>query len=366
MAYYIEIVNNVKEIPSYIWNSLVIASGGSIWSTYEWLRAYEESAPASVKAFHILVYSNQKLVGACPVYLTNECPTISGIYGAPDFEEPFFISHSFSAFYGYPLLLNDQDQHITSLIIDLLEKMAIENNAGAYGFVNIPEEKKTLISMLRAKGYKVSLIDMVSSMEITYSSYDEYLTTFRSNRRKYMRRVWKRNQAKGVRKIWDQAQMTTEDIHKLVLGTYASHQETIFFPPSYIKAIFKYLHPYLRPLLLETADGTPIACAISFEFNDVLSSWFGGADQKHIKEYEPFYYIYLSLIDYATKHRIKELCVGRRNYIFKSKFGFREHGVLLGLKPGNSVLALPLDGWCQRLEREAKERWKKVLQRGRR
>jgi predicted N-acyltransferase len=156
-----------------------------------------------------------------------------------------------------------------------------------------------------------------------YTAFDDFLATFRSSRRKKLKRERRRIQESGITFRWlDGAGLTDELLDRI----YPFYERTFFMrgnPPYLNRAFFEELRetlPDSLAVVVAEGGGRPVAAAICFRGHDVLYGRYWGSEADyHSLHFETCFY---QGIEYSIRHGLDRFEPGAQGE-HKLRRGFR-------------------------------------------
>ena len=362
-SFRVEICRDINLISSSTWNSVVEAAFGSSFYSYEWLKAYQETAPHQSQAYHLLAYCESQLVGILPLFLTRACPRLTAhrkylVENEPDLAEPFLLGHTFYSYYGGPLF-SSTDPELLSFMMDAFENLAHNLGVDVFGLVNVPENNTPLVDHLRSKQYAVRYISSSMFLPIEWSSFDEYLHNLPKIRRRNIVRADQKARECGLTFEWVDQPTDYDELEVLNKKTLIKyrHVEVNLYPPTYLKAIKEAMQQKFKLLLVKDSQGNLVRYSLILDFNKCLQPWIAGIDYETINKYEHSRFLYNILIRHAIEEGYREIDMGRGAYRFKERYGFLRRVLFLALKSGSSEKVLEVDRWSRELEISSLKRY---------
>lgn len=353
--YTIEIQPGLSQIPPNEWNAVVQRANGSIFYSYEWLRAYTRAAPHQSEPYHILAYDDAELAAVLPVFLTESCPRLLAhrkylVTREPDLREPMLLAHSLYSYYGGPLY----GKNDTDLLVEMMtafEQLAHDLPVEVYGLVNFAQENKFLWQHFRNQEYIARYLSSAMYLPIVWTSFDDYLMYFRSKRRRNIRGAARKANKAGVFAEFVSQVPDMDEIVFLIerILIRHGHIDTNLYPRHYLEAISEEMEEAAKYLLVYSPHGQLICFFLVLDDGKCLTPWVAGIDYEMLKRYEPYHFAYRWLIDYAIKHNYRHIDFGRSSYRFKRRYGCKRRTLSLVLNTTRPDLRPEVDRWSQEL-----------------
>ncbi len=351
-GYLVRLAGSVDEVDPGEWDAVALAAGGSIFHSHAWHATFEEAAPGSVTAAHLLAYQGRKLTGICPAYLTHDCPRLAYAFslGLPrdlDIRGPILLAHSLASLSGGPLVL--PGHQAASRAIDAgLRLAAGDLGAWCYGYANI--RPGPFSGWLLAQGYATAEVAIDYVVTNSWTTTADYWAAMRSRRRQSLRGARQRSLAGGL-------QVTAEPpepaaaitlIHQLL---EAKGSPADLLPARFLEVVLRNLAPYERSILARDAEGTPRAVFTGWRFGDHQAMWLAGLAGDRSSPFEPYHAMLAELVETAIREGVRTIDLGRANGDIKRRYGARSAPLLLGLRSGRRDLDALLHLWCADLQR---------------
>lgn len=320
----VNIANRIEAVEPSAWNSAVRAADGTIFQSYQWLRAYEDGY-SEIEPYHVLVYDGSELVACCPIYLEQRDEWLKDYGGLPS----VLLSHSFQAWYSN--ILGRPDEQITAVILDTIEDIAADSGAEAVGFSAIPESESGLTEKLQSTGYTVIQHNCSMILDVP-SSFDAYLDGMDGNQRRDSRRRVRRDREKGV---------TAEVVDEVDFDLFRSLCYEVFekhddydkrFSTDFLRAIRTHLDDEVSYMVIRSPEDEIMSAFLMLESDDCLYPWIAGIDYDYTEPYDPSIFFYYNVVEYAIERGFSQIDVGRGVIDFKRKFGYEPWLTYLALK----------------------------------
>jgi predicted N-acyltransferase len=260
------------------------------------------------------------------------------------------LAHSLYSYYGGPLYV-DNSCELRAGLLSRFEGLAYELKVHVYGIVNAPEERSDLLEALRLRGYAVRYLSSTMYLPIRWTSFDEYLATFRSKRRRLIGAAHRKAEELGV-----SAELVGDpgDIGGMVAMAENilrdhGHIVTNLYPVEYMRAIVDEMGDRAKFLLVRDPHGNVLCFFLVLDFGGCLTPWVAGIEYDSLRLYEPYHYAYRWLINYAATQGYKEIDMGRGSYRFKQRYGFHRRILYLALNTHYPSRQEEVDRWSNDL-----------------
>ncbi|MGH3809196.1 MAG: GNAT family N-acetyltransferase [Pseudonocardiaceae bacterium] len=224
-------------------------------------------------------------------------------------------------------------------VLDAFRTLAADFGASWYGLVNVDGTGSLAASLsgLEAVGVPIDeryVLDLPRS-----GGMDAFLAQLRSKSRVELSRHRRRAQDAGIQVLVTEPRSADLDAHlALVRRTAAKHGNEGFYVDGLFQEFLRLLGDCVHIIELRLADQL-IGVAICLVDEDRFHCWTGGADYAAATTFSPFYVLFYESVRTALvlgRHRFE---VGRRNGVFKTRYGMRRVPLLAYLAPtGRSLV----------------------------
>lgn len=339
------------------WDRMVQEARGSIFYSYDWLKAYEQAGPHQSRPYHLLAYCGAELVGLLPVYLTQQCPRLTAhrrylVKTETFLGEPMLLAHSFYSYYGGPLIKNGYADLLAALLT-AFEELAQELDVQVYGLVNVPQEAEDLLARVKQDGFVTRYISSTMYLPISWSSFDEYVAALPTNHRFRMRKAIRRTHKRGHHLTCEFVSRpgNLDELVELLERILQKHQhvDTNLYPQAYLKAITTIMGDAARFALVRGPDNQLLCFGIVLDDGRCLTPWVAGIDYDTLDIYDQYHFLYRWLLRYAIENQYEEIDMGRGSYRFKSRYGFKRRVLNLALRTGQAALRSEVDRWSREM-----------------
>lgn len=330
----IQIISSLAEIKAAQWDALNTTCYPFL--SYHFLRTLETERCVSPQSGwhpqHIVAYENGCLVGALPMYLKThsrgefvfdfawaEAYQRSGLTYYPK----LVIAAPFSPVTG-PRLLTDPGvnrQKITSEMINTAVKHAKEHNISSiHGLFLNPEDTSILLSagFMERSGYQFHWNNHACT------SFDDYLSRFKSKQRKNIKRERRRIQEAGVELEMIEGNEITDDHWLQFYHLYSNTCSRKGGMPYLNLSFFKELNTQMsKAIVLAVACFESNIIAMSFFIktdNTLYGRYWGCMEQYDSLHFETCYY---TPIEYCIQHKLTRFDAGAQG----------EHKISRGFMP---------------------------------
>ncbi len=331
----IQIISSLAEIKAAQWDAL--NTTGYPFLSYHFLRTLETERCLSPQSGwhpqHIVAYENGDLVGALPMYLKThswgefvfdfawaEAYQRSGLSYYPK----LVIAVPFSPVTGPRLLTNPDATHrhpiASAMINTAIEQAKARQISSIHGLFLNSEDANTLSSagFMERLGYQYHWNNQ------TYSSFDDYLSRFKSKQRKNIKRERRRIQEMGVELKMIEGDEITDDHWQQFYHLYSDTCHRKNGMPYLNLGFFKTLNAQMsQAIVLAVASFENNIMAMSFfiKTDDTLYGRYWGC----VEHYDSLHFetCYYTPIEYCIQHNITRFDAGAQG----------EHKISRGFMP---------------------------------
>jgi hypothetical protein len=347
-AYRVEVLDRIADVPREAWNAVVARAGGGVFHTHEWLTAFESAPPGEFRAAHVLAYAGDELVGACPAYLTLDCPRLNYLraLGTPrdlPLDRPMLLAHSLAALEGGPLA---PDPAVGTALAEGLERAAADLGAAAAGYVNLPAGG--FAGQLLSAGYASATIATGYVLPIRWTDPQQYWKSlYRRRRRRLLRERNLQLAGSTIHRGLSGVDGTAELVRGLLV---ARGTPTQLLPAPFVDALVERLRPYDRSVVARDATGRPTGLFATWAVGGRWAAWLAGLDPAGTTVFEPYHALLAELVEYAIEAGATSLDLGRANGTVKRRYGAHAQPLLLSVKAARRSDQATLHLWCRSLE----------------
>jgi predicted N-acyltransferase len=333
----IRVIDSLANVAAAEWNALDL--GGNPLVSHEFLLALEQTECASdATGWHprhlLLTDEHNKLIGALPLYLKSHSwgefvfdwswASAYSRFGR-DYYPKLVSTIPFTPASG-PRLLTRKDaaaeqRAIRSALIDgLLQLTQSLGLSSAHILFASADEQ----SFLAERGFITRRDCQFHWHNNSFRSFDEFIATFRADKRKKALRERRRVAEQGIRFITLRGQdMTAEQWRmamRLSAATFHSHGNEHYLNVDFFQTLSNTLSDAVMVKFALLAD-QPVATAIFYQSNDTLyGRYWGAAAEYHSLHFETCYY---QGIDYCIEHGLNHFEPGTQG----------EHKIARGFQP---------------------------------
>lgn len=335
----IRIVDSLTSVAAADWNALDL--GGNPLLRHEFLLALEQANCATRAtgwlAQHLLVVDNQgALIGAMPLYLKPHS------WGEFVFDFSWASAYQRMGLEYYPKLVSaipftpasgprllargsaSEQRVIREQLIDAVISIAQENRLSSAHvlFTSFAEQQ-----LLEGRGFIIRCDCQFHWHNESFGTFDDFIATFRADKRKKALRERRRVKEAGVRFLTVAGnEMTAEQWRvamQLSAATFHSHGNEHYLNVDFFRTLAKTL-PDALMVKFAMRDAQTVAVAIFYRSSDVLyGRYWGAATDIADLHFETCYY---QGIDYCIEHGIRHFEPGTQG----------EHKIARGFAPAKT------------------------------
>jgi uncharacterized protein len=307
----VRIVRRIGEIPREVWDGLL--QDGSPFMKWDWLDALEQAQCVSDETgwapHHLVVESDQRIIGLCPLYLKSHSmgefvfdhewaayATRVGIHYYPK----MLVGVPFTPVSGSRFLTDAREER--DKIVKLLGRALVEvcnNNELSSVHINFCREDE--LEALQQVGFIPKIGLQFHWQNQRYQSFDDYLGAFRSDRRNKIRRERRELIDQGITvRALEQEELNREHLHTM-FRLYKYHIDRLYYGRQYLNSEFfeellQRPFPYICPIVAER-EGRIIAGTFNIQGHDALYGRYWGAFEEH--RYLHFNVCYYAAIEHC-------------------------------------------------------------------
>ncbi len=333
MSLTLKITNSIQQIDASNWNALV---GDMPLLSHAFLSALEASNSVGKSTgwqpYPLLVYDNEQLVGAMPLYVKSHS------YGEYVFDWAWAEAYERSGLNYYPKLLSaipftpitsqrlltksiQNASQIQALMIEALTETMVKHQLSS-AHVLFPDEDST-VALQRAGWMQRHGVQFRWQNE-SFSDFEDFLRTLSHDKRKKIRQERKKVTASGVVckriKGADITQEKWDFFYQCYANTYLEHRSSPYLTPEFFQEIGQSMSQNIL-LIIAYMDNTPVASALNIYHQTTLYGRYWGALQ-----YVPNLHFELCY------YQAQEFCIAENIQYFEGG-AQGEHKLARGFKP---------------------------------
>ncbi|TAM36681.1 GNAT family N-acetyltransferase, partial [bacterium] len=327
----IKIARKIEEIPPQDWYAVY----PGILESYYFLKTLDESNLSQFSFFYIVVYDNNKPIGATNCFIM-DFPLDIAVAGkfkkATNFIKSLFpgifsprvlicglpMGQGRIGMAGDPLI-------IFKAIYKGMEDIARQERAGIIAFKDFDlSYRKILDERLDSGFFRIDSLPS-TDMDIHFSSFDEYLKTLSSASRSGLKRKFLKIDGKLkidleiTNKLEDGV---LEEVYALYLQTYERQEMGLEkLTADFFKNVSKNM-PLETKFFLWRIDNKIAAFAFCLVSGDYFIDYYLGFDYSVAYQYNLYFVRFRELINWCIKNKIKKYEMGATGYEPKRRLGF--------------------------------------------
>jgi uncharacterized protein len=322
-------VGRIDEAPLREWEAL--AARRSLYVAPRWLRSLEESPHFEPR--YVLALDGDRLVGALPAYVSSGAAGANTLYDHVELlVRPSQAASSRSDWFpallggtrsGYtnelvlPRELGAEDRRkVVAALVRGLSKLADELDVQSIVFFYLTCEGLRDLQPVLTEDSAVLVAGGATRMEVTWSSFDEYLSWLPHTRRYFVRRELRRFAESGLSVSVEPLSDWYERVGELVANVERRHHQA-GDPTRWTRIV----HEKARELgesalvFLARSDDVAVACSLFFSWEGALYAWAWGCDYDRCgDDAEYFNLVYYLPIRHAIEHGLSTIHFGVEAY----------------------------------------------------
>ncbi len=327
-SYRLEWTNKISDIDRQAWDALAVPLQTPLLE-YEWLCLLEESGSVRAETgwlpIHLIVWSDDRMVGAAPLYLKGHS---SGEFvfdhAWADLAQrlglryyPKLVGMSpFSPIVGYRFLIAPQEdeKRITDLMLRAIDRFCQQNQISGCSFLFVDPDWSNRMVEYGFIGWRHQSYVWKNP---GFGTFDDYLAVFNSNQRRNIKRERRSLNAQGIRIQPCTGEQIPRHFFPLMYSYYAATNDQ-YGPWSckYLtETFFEGLHDRYRNRIVvmaafdnESSNGMPLGMSFLLRKKDRLYGRYWGSSQmiNHLH----FNACYYSPIEWAIQQGIRRFDPG--------------------------------------------------------
>ena len=318
----VKILGRVSEIPRESWDGLL--SPGSPFMKWDWLDCLERTGCASEKTgwapHHVVVEKNGEIIAACPMYLKSHS------MGEFVFDHEWAHYASRAGIRYYPKMLvgvpftpvagprfltkaGEDRPSLIRLIGNVLVQISKENKISSIHVNFCPPDER---DGLRAIGFMPRSGLQFHWQNGGFSSFDDYLASFRSERRNKIKRERRELQQQGIIVRAAEEEEISGSLMRTMFRLYETHVRQFYYGQQYLsREFFDELSRRFRPhlcLIVAERESRVIAGTFNVQDHQALYGRYWGAFEEH--RFLHFNVCYYAAIDHCIRKGLKRFEAG--------------------------------------------------------
>ena len=318
----IRIVRKMADLARDQWDSL--ANGTTPFAKWDWLDSLEQSGCVSEESgwlpHHVVAEQSGKLVAACPMYLKlhsmgefvfdyewAEAAHRAGIQYYPK----MLVGIPFTPVTGHRFFTASGTERVPliRLLGQALAKIAADNKISSV-HVNfcLPDEREALEGV----GFFPRMGIQYHWQNRNFHSFDDYLASFRSDRRNKVKRERREMEQRGITiRAYEGGELTQKHLHSM-FRLYKGHVDRLYYGRQYLtQQFFDELHRRFASnicLMLAERDGKIIAGTFNVRDDVAMYGRYWGAFEEH--PFLHFNVCYYSAIEHSINKGLERFEAG--------------------------------------------------------
>lgn len=338
MAVRIEIHDSIDDVPAEAWDAAVAASGAPIFYSREYLSAYEKSLLHGVDEHIYIVVSRSGNVtdhAVLPVVrpsVTDALDVIASAFPDVDAEAPGLVSAGWHCYDGW-IPATRPDATLFEVVVEVMTDIARDRSVSWCALANISEDS-ALSGALPDWDRRARLGDERYTMDLTpYDGFDSYVATLPRRSRQHLRRYARRAAEAGLSAAClSPADADLDGVLELARLTASRYGVTDFYRPSAFQDFVTRLGR--SGLVFELrVDDELIAGGVCMAEPTRFHQWTFGVDYDPVKTFSPYAMLFAETMRAALASGVPMLEGGRRNGIFKTRYGLARRALYTYLAP---------------------------------
>jgi predicted N-acyltransferase len=317
----IDLYQSIAEIRE-PWDEVVTRAGAPVFYTSAYLAAYENAPlqPVEERAYLVLREAD-RVQAVLPVTYLSQADPIGALAGRlPGFEDrpTGLLSHIWHCYDSW--LPGIVAPHQVHALLDRFRDLAKDLGAGWYGLVNV--DRRVTGAVLEEAGLTPLEIDDRYSIDLTrFGSVDDYLAALPMKYRIEMRRQRRRATEAGLEvAVVSPADADWDALFPLVLLTAAKHGNEHFYRAGIFQDFVLRLGSAARVIEMRLR-GRLIGGAICMVDSRRYHFWTAGVDYAAGGTFSPYYALTIEGVRDALDVGVPLMECGRRNGVFKRRYG---------------------------------------------
>ena len=264
----IKVFHRLDEIDADTWNEV---GAGQPFASYLWHR-YAEAVMADCRPLYILLFENSKIVGRAAFYLVFSEPIPLQLGFARNLAQTFFrrwplliCRTPFAGLSGFLL----SDASLVTVALRAIKSVVSEyaqRSSVSFVLFDFVERDETLWLDWRPDYYSLQMAEPGTQMELTWTSFDAYLSSLGKDERYHYRRVQRKAQESGIVIERHSVPAYMEDGLALIQNVERNHAST---PNPWIRAMLENMHLVDSTWLTARVGERLVGCGLTLRDNGV-------------------------------------------------------------------------------------------------
>lgn len=331
----VKVDRKIADIGARRWDALVARSGAPIFYRYAFLEAFERLPLHAVEQhFYLTATEAGELRFGVPLYAVREVDpmrVVPRVY-PQHVQDTILISHVWHCYDSW-LPATELDDETVAAVVAAIRELATGIGAAVYGFVNVDADGD-LARRLDVAGIEGRDMDTRYTADLQrFQCLDDYLATLKPKRRAQVRRYFRHAEAAGVEVIRSVARDGDLDgFVQLARETAKKYDNSDYYEPGLFQEFVRSMGDSAELIELRLG-GDLVGAAIGFLDDDRYHFWVCGADYDAVPEMSPFYLTFVGLIERGIELGRPLFEAGRRNDVFKLRYGMTPRTLRAYLAP---------------------------------
>lgn len=325
MTITVKILDSIDEIDVDHYTTLKNQCGGSVFYDIRFLRAAEKSPLLLVeKIYYLVAYDAEKIIAFMPSY-QQISPDPFGILTkttAIQFESTdcAFFNHIMHC-YESMILAENQSNELYQLLLSHLKKLAEEKDVKYYGLINVMD--KNLMDTAKKMGFQVNFMwDRFYIDFSLFKQWDDFLFYLKRKGRQLFRNQLTKFEQSGATVIIEKPPfINLNEVTELCYLTTKKYGTEHYYPQKAFAEFITTCDDLIR-LISVYFQGKRVGVVIAFLEEKKLHLWACGMSYDDIS-FSPYIVAIAEGFQYAMKHHIPIVEIGRTNGKMKEKLGFK-------------------------------------------
>jgi len=343
----IKVTKTISEIPFEDWSSVYPKAP----ENYYFFKTIDESGFDQFKFFYIMVYDKEIPVAAAPSFVMrfDLDMTVKGLlrvfYKAverviPNIFTPKILMIGIPMGQGRVGIAPGHDG-VFEVLCGCFEKIARQERAALINFKDFTNEYEGMLRPLLKRGF-IKIESLPSTdMDISFSSFEEYLKSLGRVSRDGIKRKFKKTDSRvkfdlEITPSLDEASLT--QVHALYLQTLERQDIGLErLPLDFFRMISKNMPGEIKYFLWRM-NGKIVAFALCIISEDQFIDYYLGFDYSVAHEYNLYFIRFRDLMNWCIEHGMKRYEMGPTTYEPKRRLGFRFIRLFFYMKHRNPII----------------------------
>ncbi len=352
--YKVKIHNSISEVKKECWDTL---TEDNVFMCYDWLKTFERTTTLPVVPHYIMVFDQEKLIGASVCYFeerNSSIPFIDKILlgRLTRFKRfrnitflPAVICGSKKGYGTHSIFSNKLGKNeiniLQNKLLDTVEHIAAENKSSIC-FQNVMDNESDLMNKLIKRGYCKTISFSLNYIDIKWSSFEEY-KKYISQKYPYMNKTIRhhinRNRKFGVviQQLYD-IDNHQQRLFELLEMNHYKYNTTIFpIKPNYFQEVKDNFGDNVV-IYVAIKEGDIIGVNVELKKDKVAALTYLGVDHDLSKKDLTYFNIaFYEPIKNASECGIERIYSGNGLYKTKAKRGYTAADTYIFYKSKNSL-----------------------------